>query len=127
MARPEEARLPGDSSLHDETCAPDDYWELEARCRERWREVQMDKARRLSQLSQTLAGMPDVLAKPAPLVPWTPPVSGCVCPACGMGQFYIDENGWITINGVLHRWMGRCCLCSKKVCYDLTEQGWAER
>ena len=121
----------GDSSSDrewaDQPCQPDDYEELAARARERWTSIQRIKALQLSELQKALAAVPDVLAAPEPMVPWTPPGGDVRCPSCGMGQFYIQEGGYVTVNGILHRWRGRCCLCSKVVCYDLGEQGWAER
>lgn len=101
--------------------APKTFEELQADQAAKWQGILDARATQFKALTDAMAVMPDVLARPDASQKWTPDPINIVCP-CGGTDFFVTR--WITINGVKHRWEGTCLACNQPRTWDWLDAQW---
>jgi hypothetical protein len=99
------------------------YEDLRAEASRKWAATQAQHEARLEQMAQEFSNSPDVRLRPDPSVPWS--YAGIVH-VCEQGTpseaFYVER--WVTVNGLRHRWEGRCAGCQARLCWDWSLNTW---
>lgn len=92
---------------------PKTYAELQTEAAQHWGHVARIREEKFRVMQEALAQAPDVRMRPDPTQPWSH--DGIVCP-CGGTMFHVEK--WICVNGMRHRWKGRCTSCPRTVTWD---------
>ena len=99
------------------------YQDLVQEHAQHWIEVGQIREEKFRDMQAQIQQMPDEQMRPDPRVPWSH--DGIRCAGCGQDQFLVSR--WVTVNGVRHRFLGKCTACHLEDVYDWGLNAWLPR